>query len=193
MARTPSPPPYRCAECGWTTTKWVGRCGECQAWGTVEEVGAPRTRTTTPQPGRTPAVPIGQVDVATARAVPSGIPELDRVLGGGFVPGAVILLAGEPGVGKSTLLLETAATWARGGRNSIPVSCHPLAAFCPTVIGPERPGRNGPPGVSGCLLYESTRMQERTKATNARAGGHKTHKQTQPQHTAQHTAKHARY
>ena len=104
MARTQTAP-YRCTDCGWTTTKWVGRCGECQAWGTVEEVGAVRARTTAVSVARTPAVRIGEVDVATARAVPTGIAELDRVLGGGFVPGAVLLLAGEPGVGKSTLLL----------------------------------------------------------------------------------------
>lgn len=114
MAKTQAPP-FRCTECGWTTTKWVGRCGECQAWGTVEEAGAVKARTTPTAVGASPAVPIGSVDVATAHAVPTGVGELDRVLGGGLVPGAVILLAGEPGVGKSTLLLDTAATWARTG------------------------------------------------------------------------------
>ena len=103
---------YRCGECGWTTAKWVGRCGECQAWGTVEEIGAPRLRQVAPGPVTAPAVPIGQVDIAAARARPTGVAELDRVLGGGLVPGAVVLLAGEPGVGKSTLLLETAARTA---------------------------------------------------------------------------------
>ena len=114
MARTATP--YRCTDCGWTSPKWVGRCGECQAWGTVDEVGAVRARTTATNT-RTAAVPIGEVDIASARAVPTGSDELDRVLGGGLVPGAVLLLAGEPGVGKSTLLLDTAAAWARqGGR-----------------------------------------------------------------------------
>ncbi len=115
MAKSTTPA-FHCTECGWTATKWVGRCGECQAWGTVEEVGSVRARTTAAQVGSTPAVPIGAVDVAAARAVPTGIGELDRVLGGGLVAGAVVLLAGEPGVGKSTLLLDTAATWARTGR-----------------------------------------------------------------------------
>ena len=74
-----------------------------------------RARTAATASVVSPAVRIGEVDIATARAVPTGIPELDRVLGGGFVPGAVLLLAGEPGVGKSTLLLETAAAGlARG-------------------------------------------------------------------------------
>ena len=120
--------PYRCTECGWTSPKWVGRCGECQAWGTVDEVGATRARTTAAVVTRRPAVPIGQVDVAAARAVPSGIPELDRVLGGGFVPGAVLLLAGEPGVGKSTLLLAAASTWARAGHRALYVTGEESAA-----------------------------------------------------------------
>ncbi len=124
----PQAPPYRCTDCGWTSPKWVGRCGECQAWGTVDEVGAPRTRTTAATATRTPAVRIGDVDVATARAVPTGIGELDRVLGGGFVPGGVLLLAGEPGVGKSTLLLDTAAAWARGGRRALYVTGEESAA-----------------------------------------------------------------
>jgi DNA repair protein RadA/Sms len=64
----------------------------------------------------TAAVPIGQVDAAAARAWPTGMSELDRVLGGGLVPGAVVLLAGEPGVGKSTLLLEAGALAAASGR-----------------------------------------------------------------------------
>ena len=118
---------FRCAECGWTTAKWVGRCGECQAWGTVEEVGAPKARTSVAA-STTAALPIGQVDIATARAVPTGIDELDRVLGGGLVPGAVLLVAGEPGVGKSTLLLETCATWARSGHRALYVTGEESAA-----------------------------------------------------------------
>ncbi|MDI5969675.1 DNA repair protein RadA [Streptomyces sp. SL13] len=102
-------PSYRCTECGWMTVKWLGRCGECQAWGTVEEYGTPAVRTTAAGRVTTPALPIGQVDGRQATARPTGVPELDRVLGGGLVPGAVVLMAGEPGVGKSTLLLDVAA------------------------------------------------------------------------------------
>lgn len=111
-------PSFRCTECGWTTAKWVGRCGECQEWGTVSEVGAAPTgpKTTASNPSANPARPIADISVDAARAVPTGIPEFDRVLGGGLVPGAVVLLAGEPGVGKSTLLLDVAATAARQGR-----------------------------------------------------------------------------
>ncbi|MFH8627623.1 DNA repair protein RadA [Streptomyces vietnamensis] len=103
-------PSYRCTECGWTTAKWLGRCPECRAWGTVEETGgAPAVRTTAPGRVTAPARPIAQVDGRSATARGTGVPELDRVLGGGLVPGAVVLLAGEPGVGKSTLLLDVAA------------------------------------------------------------------------------------
>lgn len=109
---------YRCGECGWVTAKWVGRCGECQAWGSMVEGGAaPATSRTAAGPVTTAAVPIGQVTVTESAHRGSGVPELDRVLGGGIVPGAAVLLAGEPGVGKSTLLLEVAArTAARGER-----------------------------------------------------------------------------
>ncbi|MGP3958308.1 DNA repair protein RadA [Nonomuraea sp. 3N208] len=114
MAKSAQKPGYRCAECGWRTTKWVGRCGECQAWGTVDEEGA-RAGVTIVQGGATtaPAVPIGQVKAEVAAARTTGVGELDRVLGGGLVPGAVVLLAGEPGIGKSTLLLEAAARIAQ--------------------------------------------------------------------------------
>ncbi len=105
-------PAYRCTECGWEATKWVGRCGECQAWGSVAETAAPTLRTSA-SPVTSPAVPITQVSVEDSAFRTSGVPELDRVLGGGLVPGAAILLAGEPGVGKSTLLLEVAAQTAR--------------------------------------------------------------------------------
>jgi DNA repair protein RadA/Sms len=106
---------FRCSECGWETSKWVGRCGECQAWSTVSELAAPTTRAAS-GPVTSAAVPIGQVDGTASTFRSSGVPELDRVLGGGLVPGAAILLAGEPGVGKSTLLLEVASQTSRHRR-----------------------------------------------------------------------------
>jgi DNA repair protein RadA/Sms len=114
---------YECSECGWRPLKWVGRCGECQAWGSVAEVAplaavlpaAPRVPLQAGTP-RAAAVPIARVDATAARARPTGMSELDRVLGGGLVPGAVVLLAGEPGIGKSTLLLEAGALAAKAGR-----------------------------------------------------------------------------
>ena len=126
-ATRPARPGYRCSECGWETAKWVGRCGECQAWGSVAETAAPTTRTAA-APVTSAAVPIGQVSVEQSRFRSSGVPELDRVLGGGIVPGAAILLAGEPGVGKSTLLLEVAAQTARYQQRALYVTGEESAA-----------------------------------------------------------------
>src|SRR5699024_8449592 len=102
---------YKCNECGWMTAKWTGRCGECQAWGTIEEAG---TTPATARPAPTTisvdelARPIPEVDATHAEGFPTGVSEFDRVLGSGLVPGAVILLAGEPGSGKSTVALDIA-------------------------------------------------------------------------------------
>jgi DNA repair protein RadA/Sms len=101
---------FRCTECGWQTAKWVGRCAECGQWGTVAEPASTTLR-------RGGVIPITEVPAHETIGRPTTIGELDRVLGGGLVAGAVVLLAGEPGVGKSTLLLEVARRWAqRHGR-----------------------------------------------------------------------------
>ncbi|MCX2715082.1 DNA repair protein RadA [Mycolicibacterium sp. J2] len=117
---------YRCSECNHTTAKWVGRCPDCGTWGTVDEVatltaldGKSIRRAVAPT---SPAVPITAIDPGVTRHVPTGVGELDRVLGGGLVPGSVTLLAGDPGVGKSTLLLEVAHRWARTGRRALYLS-----------------------------------------------------------------------
>ena len=122
MGKSSTGPMYRCAECGWRTTKWSGRCGGCQAWGTVEETASlarlgpgGRSVARVMAVAGAPAVPITEVDSRAATVRPTGLDELDRVLGGGLVPGAVVLLAGEPGVGKSTLLLEAGALASESG------------------------------------------------------------------------------
>ncbi|WP_420113385.1 DNA repair protein RadA [Pseudactinotalea sp.] len=122
-------PGFVCSECGWTATKWVGRCGECQAWGTLVEAGAEPTgpRTAATRPGAA-AQAIADVDAQAAAYRPTGVGEFDRVLGGGIVPGAVVLLAGEPGVGKSTLLLDVAARAADGGAKVLYVTGEESAA-----------------------------------------------------------------
>jgi DNA repair protein RadA/Sms len=114
---------FRCTECGWTSPKWVGQCGECQQWNTVVDA-TQSTRALAPvkvSAGRV-ALPITEVGAESAAYWPSGIAEFDRVLGGGIVPGAAILLSGEPGVGKSTLLLEVASRAAAAGQRVLYVS-----------------------------------------------------------------------
>ncbi len=119
MARSTAP--YRCTECGWTTIKWVGRCGECQQWGTVIDTAEPTVRVAPTRP-QNRARAITEIGAESVAHWPSGIAEFDRVLGGGVVPGAAILLSGEPGVGKSTLLLEVASRAARSGQRVLYVS-----------------------------------------------------------------------
>lgn len=107
---------FVCQSCGASQAKWLGRCPSCQAWDSlVEEPAAPKAGKT-----RTPAPRPLSLDHALAQPesrLPSGLEELDRVLGGGLVPGMVVLVGGEPGIGKSTLMLQSAASLTQeGGR-----------------------------------------------------------------------------
>jgi DNA repair protein RadA/Sms len=117
---------FRCEACGGEALRWAGRCPVCGEWNTlVEETVAPSSGPGGAAHMVVPAEPACRlVDLAADGAAPftTGIGELDRVLGGGLVPGSVTLLAGEPGVGKSTLLLQVAAAVAAGGREVLYVS-----------------------------------------------------------------------
>jgi DNA repair protein RadA/Sms len=98
---------HACTECGYTTGKWLGRCPACGEWGTLVEerplAPAPGVRGA-PAQGR-PLLRLVDVEASDAERVPTGVAELDRVLGGGLVPASLVLVSGDPGIGKSTLLL----------------------------------------------------------------------------------------
>ncbi len=104
---------YTCIECGATSPKWLGRCPGCSAWNTLEEGVAPsasgaKTHRFQSLAPRQPVAVLAQIEAAEIERMPTGIAELDRVLGGGIVDGAVVLIGGDPGIGKSTLLLQCA-------------------------------------------------------------------------------------
>lgn len=117
---------FLCRECGSTHPRWAGRCPDCGVWDSLERyrepeaadhgssllAGAEETIVGAPDGRPFGAVPLGEVPVGDVARIPTGVAELDRVLGGGVVPGSAILLGGDPGVGKSTLLLQALASMA---------------------------------------------------------------------------------
>lgn len=110
---------WRCQQCGQSAPKWLGRCPDCGEFGTfVEEVEEPASRSGGAA-ARVARPPEALRDVASSEQdrMPTGIGELDRVLGGGLVGGSLVLLGGEPGIGKSTLLLQAADALTRAGRS----------------------------------------------------------------------------
>src|SRR5438477_7804632 len=102
---------YSCTECGGQSPKWQGQCPQCGTWNTlVETLAAPAPTRFQAVTGKSSAVrALGSVDARDSPRLPTGIEEFDRVLGGGLVPDGVILLGGDPGIGKSTLLLQAMA------------------------------------------------------------------------------------
>lgn len=111
---------FRCSECGFFARSWSGKCPSCGGWGTLEEETPRSAAPGSPRKG-SPLI-CSLSDVNPPRRIQSGIGELDRVLGGGWVAGSVALLAGEPGVGKSTLLLQACASMSASGSRVLYVS-----------------------------------------------------------------------
>lgn len=116
---------YVCTECGSVTQRWQGQCADCAQWNTLVEE-APETpfsaRHDLSSGGRAIAFEPLDAPLRPLTRRSTGLPEFDRALGGGFVPGSAVLMGGEPGIGKSTLLLQAAAQVARGGARAVYVS-----------------------------------------------------------------------
>lgn len=117
---------FTCTECGTTSGRWLGRCPGCAAFGTlVEELHGSDAGSSA---GALTPVRLGEVSADEAERIPTGVSELDRVLGGGLVPASLVLVGGEPGVGKSTLLLSALGAIARSGRRALLVTGEESAA-----------------------------------------------------------------
>ncbi len=136
---------HRCTECGAEAPRWLGRCPDCGSWGSLVEAGPPAGAHRVPAPppaDLTTALPIADVDPAGAARRATGVGELDRVLGGGLVPGSVTLIGGEPGMGKSTLLLQALGRLADGGARCLLVGAEESAQQ--VRLRAERLGTLGP-------------------------------------------------
>ena len=117
---------FVCSKCGYTTAKWLGRCPDCGAWNTMneetQEPELPAVRQKRPSGAGAEALPIAEIPDEAADRIDTGIGELNRVLGGGVVEGSMVLVGGDPGIGKSTLLTQLSANISRMGMTVLYVS-----------------------------------------------------------------------
>ncbi|ABQ24346.1 DNA repair protein RadA [Geotalea uraniireducens Rf4] len=114
---------YACQKCGYQSAKWLGRCPDCNSWNTLEEELQLKTglQSGVSSPDL-PPLPISQVGGEAEMRLPTGISEFDRVLGGGLVAGSLVLIGGDPGIGKSTLLLQATDHFAKASGSVLYVS-----------------------------------------------------------------------
>ena len=144
---------FLCGQCGAVQPKWMGKCPDCGAWDALEPfveakvaAGAVNLGAEAAPGAAAVAEPLGQVQAARVPRLPTGVPEFDRVLGGGFVPGSAVLLGGDPGIGKSTLLLQALAALADAGTPvlyaSSEESAHQVRLRAERLAGAELPSRN---------------------------------------------------
>jgi DNA repair protein RadA/Sms len=141
-----------CSECGTTTGRWLGRCPGCGGFGTLVEELAGRDALAGRGAAAKPPVRLGDVQAFEAERIATGVPELDRVLGGGLVPASLVLVGGEPGVGKSTLLLSALGAVASGGRRALLVTGEESVAQVKL-----RAGRLG--GTDGVEILAETELE----------------------------------
>ena len=132
---------YRCGECGYQSGKWYGRCPSCGEYNTFEETVIAASKGTSQSAStafRVKGVRLGELETPDYIRVGSGMEEFDRVIGGGIVCGSAILLSGEPGIGKSTLLLQTAGELCKSGKNygviGIFVGEKPIDSFDESIV-----------------------------------------------------------
>lgn len=150
---------YECADCGLRSPKWLGRCTGCGGWSTFAPVRGQDAASTRSTAVRQP-IPLEEVRVEQAARVPTGVGELDRVLGGGLVAGAVVLIGGDPGVGKSTLLMQVTLSMAQAGRSVLYVTGEESAAQ--VALRAQRLGRG-----AGALLLATTELGDALGAIEA--------------------------
>lgn len=127
MAKKKVSTAYKCSECGYTQPRWLGRCPQCGSWNTMEECIIDPNASA---PGfgsgadgeiavKIKPVPLSKIDAQEGGRIVTGINEFDRVLGGGAMQRSAVLIGGEPGIGKSTLMLQTAAAVAHSAAGRI--------------------------------------------------------------------------
>ena len=123
---------FQCAECGGISPKWLGKCPQCEAWNTLQEVRDDPAAGASGSPhrfaalaGTQPVATLSEIVAAEVPRTPTGQDELDRALGGGIVPGGVVLIGGDPGIGKSTLLLQAADSLSRQFDGTAPAAGSP--------------------------------------------------------------------
>lgn len=147
-----------CSSCGYQNPRWLGRCPDCGEWNTlIEEAAAPvaagrRVEVAAGGPVPTP-ISLADVDALGEERIPSGITEFDRVLGGGFVKGSLVLVGGEPGIGKSTLLLQALLAMGAAGVSTLLVSGEESAAQV------KLRARRLSAGLEGIRLISETRVE----------------------------------